>query len=139
MGHHQAAGRWVTSSPGFLCAQGQRGRRCLAKHREAKQLQGPLVGSCTPLPSGVQPGAVGCRGMGCRVFLICMAKSAPAESLSSTGRVQREHNPSCALCHSGTTQRSFHQELFRSRELLSYLYETSIALRISSLDCIYWT
>lgn len=84
------------------------------------------MGSCTPLPAEAQPGAAGCRGMGCRAFLICIAKSALAESLSSPGHGQRGHKASSGLCWLGITQQSSHQELFRSREILSSLLKSAL-------------
>lgn len=74
------------------------------------------MGSCIPLTAGM--GTAGCRGMVCRVFLICITKSDVAASLSSPRHAQRGHKASCGPCLLGITQRSSHQELFRSRELL---------------------
>ena len=79
------------------------------------------MGSCTSLPAEARPGAA---GMGCRAFLICIAKSALPESLSSPGCAQGGHKASCGPCWLGIIQRCSHQELFRSRELLSSLLKS---------------
>lgn len=56
------------------------------------------MGSCTPWPTEAQSGAAGHRGMGCRAFLICIAKSDQDESLSSLGYARKMHRASCGPC-----------------------------------------
>lgn len=92
----------------------------LGKRQGGQIFPWPTCGQLHPSASRGPVGAAGCRGMGCRAFLICITKSALAASLSSPGCAQRGHKASCGPCQLGITQWSSHQELFRSRELLSF-------------------